>query len=381
MKRKELKRLLIQKAEHTAVKDMSSEIIRSVLSLENKAPDVREIETPQSKRPAFRAFYPLLAGAFALLVICISAGAFVFSGYKERLPVIHEKIAKSLSNEVLALGNVVSGINGNGGDSASGINGGVFRMAQKGKDGGYGIVMTDNREADCDKNKKIAAEINKYLFTASAFLDSDKVKCDFIKNPDKSSGYAYKLAVSFKDMKDCEGGPYEVYCNIEKKSVYRLRGEIHIYEKSYDLIGESKIDGNGAAGWLKVYLNDKDESSIMISNETADNGNGYRYTFYKNYDEIAESVRIRTKVKSGETKAELEIFAGGVTGDKKTEESAHCEFIYGKESIDCTCTLKGSRFGEECRIEGVIIYIFDDYYLYAFGRDCPPVKLDKIRRR
>ena len=313
MNNKKLKNLLKEKADKVVVRDCCDEILEKTHHVVKPTPQPVPVQKIYKKR----WFYPAVSAIIAtcLLVVAIPLGLFNPSGAPS-IPTIAE-INRVFSQEVMAIGNVVSDLSVGGGAQGQSL---ATNLPQAST---FNAVVSYS-QTQGSSNQQVAEEINGYLLTGVSLAGKQVFSSE---NTDADYGnYKKKVVVTYSDLSIS----YTYYYNETKtsKRSCRFDGVIVVDGNEYSLNGGWKKESDE----LEMYLTVKtgENSFIKFTNEQESEEDEfeteYSYRFIENGVTV-KSVYIELEKEDDESEMEIRIEQSGKT--------TVCEFEFYSDYIYC----------------------------------------------
>lgn len=333
MKTKDLTNLLKNKSKNVKIEDNTDYILNNFQNYQDN--EVVSFEKKSIKKPVLISSFSLLAVGLATMVILLIALNDNTGSSTTPTPI--DKLEKEellLSEELFALGNAMSESN---------------------------ILLSNHTEEEFEV---AAHEVNDYLLVGDGLL-SGGIKTYKYKNNDPKYNYEYKLNVSYSDSKNYSVNYYAYYNEVKDDDEYKINGVFVIDELSYSLNGEAEYDEDGDAE-LTIDIHFSEKTYLSINNEIETDEADFEYKYIKDGKEI-KRVRISYENKNEKKEYKIEI----KEKNNGVENEIKCEFKFYNETIECKY-----KNGDHDDFK-MLIYIFNDYYLYSFENSDFTVKIKK----
>ncbi len=335
MKTKDLTNLLKNKSKNVKIEDNTDYILNNFENYQYN--EVVSFEKKSIKKPVLISSFSLLALGLATMVILLIALNNDNNPNSSTTLTPIDKLEKEellLSEELFALGNAIEESN---------------------------ILLSNHTEEEFEV---AAREVNDYLLVGDGLL-SGGIKTYKYKNTDSKYNYDYKLNVSYSDLKNYSVNYYAYYNEIKDDDEYKVNGVFVIDELSYSLKGEAEYDEDGEAE-LTIDIHFSEKTYLSINNEIETDEADFEYKYVKDGKEI-KRVRISYENKNDKKEYKIEI----KEKNNGVENEIKCEFKFQSETIECKY-----KNGDHDDFK-MIIYIYNDYYLYSFEKSDFTVKIKK----
>ncbi len=322
MTNKQLKDLIVKKAEKTAIPDCKDGILRSAHHQVNV--DVESFGDTMAIKNRANLIYSLAAIALVAIITIMFIASNLFPGNNG---ITLTKAEKVFSNEVFAVGNLISG------------------------DGETSGLSVQNSQSSED-NQDTAQKINQFMFMGEAFANQDSMTAVYEKNTnDNYAEYAYKMTVSYKDGRNYEES-YACYYNQTQDG---MEGVIVYFGHQIDFTCEQQVNGEQVEMKLTVYTSAFTKIEVLHSADTG----AYTYK-YSLAGDVRTTVNIDTSAKNGKKTSNISITYHGIV-----DTTIACAFTYESKTISCLYSINvGDILGGELNIT---IYIRENKYVYDFG--------------
>ena len=331
MKRKQVKEILLQRADQTPLPNLAPEILARAQKNETSE-GVSSHRTVKRKRTALRRTLMAVAVAACLALILTPILYAYLSG---RSPVDVPDVAplpvgqaeKVFSDEMIALGSILGYDATDGGytlslasyrvDAANGMPFGFF--SEKTETDGESSLTQEERV-------KIAEAVHRYFLVSNDLLTQDTRTIDYAENTgDTYPNYRYRMTVRSPD-----GTSFTAYFNRAERENGEiiLEGVFLTESGTYPLRGKQKTKESEVEMSLTLTL--PDNSSIHITNEReTDEGEyeyEYKYAYYRG-DLCYRAVSLSLEEEENEREVSIKITEDG--------ETASYQFTWEEGEIEC----------------------------------------------
>ena len=197
--------------------------------------------------------------------------------------------------------------------------------------------------------------IHEYLLTCDLLREDIIVDYKLYLNEDENYPYKYKMLLNYPNF------TYTFYYNevnteydfddLDEVSI-DFNGLLLLNETSYSVRGHRENEGNDEFKTETIILQD-DMPYLRISQENEEDENEYTYSYYRNGRIIKE---VTQSLEFDDGKREMSISI------EENNEETEISFTYHNEYIEVEYEIENNE--EEFELEDLIIYIFDDHYIY-----------------
>ncbi len=373
MNNKKLKKLLIEKADKVEIKDCRTQIIQNTHHrVQPKVEEQSKAYKQSKQKRSMKWLYPVCAVAVVLCLVCVMI-PFVGGGGGGQKPPVQlsvGKVEQVMSREMLALGNIINGLENVQVQLASAVNVSPMSavLVKEDKD-------EDDNEEDIVENpsifktkEQIAQEINQYLIASESLLNKNCMEVQYDYNTNTQfAKYKYMMTITYNDVSN-HTVKYVAYYNQQeesdkkdKETKLEMKGilvtDSDNVSKQYEFKSERSVESDEVEMETKVYLNQQKTSYISVENESGVMENEYEYKFVEN-GKLVRSVEMEVENENGRKTSSIEIIEQ--KGNVKSVVACEFEFVSDK-SIECQYTCEKSEIEIKIDIlEKSYRYIFDD---------------------
>lgn len=377
MNNKKLKKLLVEKAEKVQIEDCRQQIIHNTHHrVQPKVEKNKKVVEPHREKRNLKWLYPVCAVAVVLCLVFVMIplahnwGGTEPGENKPNTQLSVGKVEQVMSREVLALGNIVAGL-----DTIQPQQGTVLNASMLASELGE---ETDEEEQPDDltsdsliskTNEQIAQKINYYLHASESFLNKSGINIVYNYNQNNQfSQYEYMMSITYQDNDGYEV-KYVAYYNQEDESDLE-EGEtklemngvlvvdyIQMQDKQYEFKSERSVETDEVEMEMKVYLNAEKTSYISVENESGQFENEYEYKFVKDGLNV-KKVEMEVENEGGYKTSSIKI----IETNDGIEIETTCEFEFlTDDHIKCQYASGDMEMDIEIEVLDVVYrYMFED---------------------
>ena len=352
MKRKQVKEILLQRAEQTPLPNLAPEILARAQKNETSEGESSAPRPVKRKRTALRRTLTAIAVAACLALILTPILYAYLSG---RSPVDIPDVGplpvgqaeKVFSDEMIALGSILGYDATDGGYTLS-LASYRVDVANEMPFGFFSEKNETDGESSLTQEKQIeiAEAVHRYFLVSNDLLTQDTRTIDYAETTgDTYPNYRYRMTVRSPD-----GTSFTAYFNRAERENGEiiLEGVFLTESGTYPLRGKQKIKENEVEMSLTLTL--PDNSSIQITNERETEEGEYEYEYkyaYYQGDLCYRAVSLSLEEEANEREVSIKITEDGETASYQfnwEEGEIECKYRVGEVNVNMQIVSIGGRW-------------------------------------